>query len=127
MISRRVIRFVQQELKSLKYRIGEPDGKLGPKTESGLRKALDKRKGELPEGWVSWPRTRLITAYVQLRCRDENVNPGRIDGFGAARPTTPSMLFVNAYRIIWLHRISATPRTSIKTAVTCGHARKKRT
>ena len=81
MISRRVIRFVQQELKSLKYRIGEPDGKLGPKTESGLRKALDKRKGELPEGWVSWPRTRLITAYVQLRCRDENVNPGRIDGF----------------------------------------------
>jgi len=80
MMSMRVIRFVQEELKSLGFRVGDPDGKLGAKTEKGLRNALAKRKEELPEGWTDWPRTRLLTAYVQLRCQDERVNPGPVDG-----------------------------------------------
>lgn len=80
MISQRVIRFVQEELKSLRYRVGTPDGKLGPKTEAALRKALATRDDELPDNWRSWPRTRLLTGYVQLRCQDEGVNPGAIDG-----------------------------------------------
>lgn len=80
MISQRVIRFVQEELKSLGYQIGKPDGKLGKNTEKHLKTALAKRRSELPTGWVSWPRTRLFTAYVQLRCKDENTDPGDIDG-----------------------------------------------
>lgn len=80
MISMRVIRFVQKELKSLGYRIGTPDGKLGAKTEKGLRGALAKRKAELPDDWRDWPRTRLFTAYVQLRCKDEKIDPGPVDG-----------------------------------------------
>ncbi len=80
MITTRVIRFVQQELKDRGHRIGTVDGTVGPKTEKALRKELAKRNDELPEGWEAWPRTRLFTAYVQLRCRDENVDPGVIDG-----------------------------------------------
>lgn len=80
MISKRVIRFVQEELASLGHDVGTPDAKLGPKTEKGLRGELVKREDELPEGWKDWPRTRLLTAYVQLRCQDEGVDPGPIDG-----------------------------------------------
>lgn len=80
MINARVIRFVQAELIELKHKIGKPDGKLGPKTEEGLRAALGKRGGELPVDWQGWPRTRLFTAYVQLRCGDEGVDPGVVDG-----------------------------------------------
>ena len=80
MISQRVVRFIQEELKGLGYKIGTPNGQLGPKTEAALRKALTTRNDELPDGWKVWPRTRLLTAYVQLRCQDENVNPGTIDG-----------------------------------------------
>jgi hypothetical protein len=81
MISMRVIRFIQAELKGLGYRLGKPDGKLGPKTEKALRSALAKRKSRIPADWMRWPRTRLFTAYVQLRCKDEKVNPGKIDGY----------------------------------------------
>lgn len=79
-ISTRVIRFVQNELIQLGHRIGSVDGRLGPNTEKALRKELADRAAELPPGWESWPRTRLFTAYVQLRCREEGVNPGAIDG-----------------------------------------------
>jgi hypothetical protein len=79
-ISSRVIRFVQQELKQLGEPIGHVDGRLGPRTEKGLRNRLLLRDTDLPEGWRHWPRTRLLTGYVQLRCRDEDVDPGAIDG-----------------------------------------------
>jgi hypothetical protein len=79
-ISTRVIRFIQNELKQLGYHIGKVDGKLGPKTEKGLRQELRKSENKLPEEWKEWPRTRLFTAYVQLRCIQEGVNPGVIDG-----------------------------------------------
>jgi hypothetical protein len=79
-ISTRVIRFVQNELRQTGYRIGSVDGRLGPKTEKALRKELAGRTGELPNEWNGWPRTRLFTAYVQLRCKEERVNPGAIDG-----------------------------------------------
>lgn len=79
-VSTRVIRFVQKQLKQLGYRIGEVDGRLGQKSEKGLRKELKNRAAQLPGGWENWPRTRLFTAYVQLRCKEEKVNPGEIDG-----------------------------------------------
>jgi hypothetical protein len=79
-ISTRVIRFVQKELEQLGYRIGEVDGRLGQKTENGLRKELVKRVEKLPASWESWPRTRLFTAYVQLRCGEEGADPGGVDG-----------------------------------------------
>jgi len=79
-ISSRVVRFIQDELKKNGHRLGASDGRLGPKTERALRKALQPRDAELPDNWEGWPRTRLFTAYVQLRCRDEEVDPGAIDG-----------------------------------------------
>lgn len=79
-ISTRVIRFVQNELKTLGLAAGNADGNLGPNTEKALRSALTKRANALPEGWGGWPRTRLLTAYVQLRCKEEGVNAGKIDG-----------------------------------------------
>lgn len=80
MISSRVVRFIQKELKEIGHRVGTIDGRLGPKTERALRKELEPRSSQLPDGWEDWPRTRLFTAYVQLRCEDEGVNPGSIDG-----------------------------------------------
>ena len=81
MISARVVRFVQEELKKKGLLAARPNGRLGPKTERALRKALARRKRELPEDWESWPRTRIFTAYVQVRCRDEDVDPGPVDGY----------------------------------------------
>lgn len=80
-ISSRVVRFIQQELSRNGHRLGASDGRLGPKTEHALRSALQPRDVELPANWEGWPRTRLCTGYVQLRCRDEGVDPGAIDGF----------------------------------------------
>ena len=80
MITAKVIRFVQQKLNTSGHPTGNPDGKLGPDTEKGLRSALIARDAELPIGWRNWPRTRLFTAYVQLRCKDEKVDPGVVDG-----------------------------------------------
>jgi hypothetical protein len=81
MITTRVIRFVQEELKTKGQMTARPNGKLDATTEKALRKALTRRRRELPEDWESWPRTRIFTAYVQLRCRDEGVDPGPVDGY----------------------------------------------
>jgi hypothetical protein len=81
MINARVIRFVQEELEKKGHLKRKSDGKLGPKTEKALRKALETRKKELPEDWADWPRTRIFTGYVQLRCKDEGADPGDVDGY----------------------------------------------
>ena len=79
-MSTRVIRFIQHELKEIGHPIGEVDGRLGPKTETALRDELSKHADRLNAEWQRWPRTRLFTAYVQLRCEEEGVDPGVIDG-----------------------------------------------
>jgi hypothetical protein len=81
MFSTPEIRFVQTELRDNGHRTGSADGKLGPRTEKALRSALTRRDDELPSAWRDWPRTRLFTGYVQLRCRDEGVDPGPADGY----------------------------------------------
>ncbi len=79
-ISSTVIRFIQNELNARGHAAGDVDGRLGADSEGALRRALTPRRSELPEGWDAWPRTKLLTGYVQLRCRDEGVDPGTIDG-----------------------------------------------
>ena len=78
---RSTIRVLQGLLKDEGYRIGTVDGIPGPKTEAGLMKALGKRACRLPEGWESWPRTRLVTLYLQLCCHEHDIDAGKVDGY----------------------------------------------
>ena len=69
-ISSTVIRFIQNELNERGHAAGDVDGRLGADSEGALRRALRPRRAELPDDWEAWPRTKLLTGYVQLRCRD---------------------------------------------------------
>ena len=81
MFTARVVRFVQEELRQKGYRIGKSDGKLGRKTERALRRELAKVAQRLPPTWQDFPRTRLFTLYVQIRCQEEKSDPGPLDGY----------------------------------------------
>lgn len=81
MESKSVVRVVQGLLRDEGYRIGAVDGIPGPKTGAALVKALGKRESRLPEGWASWPRTRLGTAYLQLCCHEHEIDAGKVDGY----------------------------------------------
>lgn len=60
------------------------DGRLGPGTEKRLDVVLVARKGDLPPRYrdaiLAGPRTRKITAYIQLLARDAGIFVGSVDG-----------------------------------------------
>lgn len=81
-MKKRIARLVQAELKAEGYRVGDTDGIAGPKTEAALDKALAKRRRKIPdENWRAWPRTRKVTAYVQLVAHENAIDAGIIDGY----------------------------------------------
>lgn len=74
------IRIVQQSLVDEGYNPGKVDGKLGANTYGAVIEALLKWQNELPQDWQSWPNSRKTTAYLQLLCREHNIDVGKIDG-----------------------------------------------
>jgi len=76
-----VIKTVQSLLKKECSEIGKIDGKAGKKTKACLNKALKKRKKKLPSGWSDWPKTRKMTAFIQLVGAEKGIDSGAIDGY----------------------------------------------
>jgi len=76
-----IVKMVQALLKRECPSIGKIDGKAGKKTKACLNKALKKRKKEMPSGWTNWPKTRKMTAYIQLVSAEKGIDSGVIDGY----------------------------------------------
>jgi hypothetical protein len=74
------IRQVQKQLAADQRYSGKIDGKRGPKTDAAITASLSARRIELPAGWETWSSKRKSVAYLQLLCRDKDIDPGKIDG-----------------------------------------------
>jgi hypothetical protein len=76
-----IIRTVQSWLKKEGFPLMEMDGTISDETELYLDEALIKREEKLPSNWVKLPRTRKITAYIQLVAHENNFDAGAIDAY----------------------------------------------
>ncbi len=81
MMKTSVVKTVQSLLKKECSNIGKIDGHAGKKTKVCLDKALKKRKKKVPSGWKDWPKTRKMTAYIQLVSAEKDIDSGVIDGY----------------------------------------------
>ena len=75
------IRLLQQSLIDEGFRSGPVDGVLGDKTYAAAEKALKKRITSLPVEWPNWTSKRKAIAYLQLLCKERDIEVGAIDGF----------------------------------------------
>ena len=76
----REIRLMQIHLADANLYTSKIDGKRGPRTNKAIDGALSKRASELPDSWRSWSSKRKTVAYLQLLCRDSDIDSGKIDG-----------------------------------------------
>ncbi|MEX0966300.1 MAG: M15 family metallopeptidase [Bacteroidia bacterium] len=72
-ITKKDIRFVQQQLNAKGYNAGPVDGMLGSKTMSALSNIPD-----LPRDWAN---ARKVVGFIQLLAREHNIEAGPVDGF----------------------------------------------
>lgn len=79
------IRLLQGRLKEAKLYSGPIDGKRGPGTDAAVQKALLRRKSKLPAGWNDWDGKRKMIALVQMACKENDLDPGGVDGFYGPR------------------------------------------
>lgn len=75
------IKLLQQSLKQAGFDPGPIDGDLGSNTYGAVRAALDDRASGLPAEWASWSNRRQAVLYLQLLCKEENIEVGEIDGY----------------------------------------------
>lgn len=79
------IRIAQRHLRDGGFDPGPVDGRLGPRTEAALDRALATRREDLApahaEAILGRSRRRKVTAYVQLLARDAGIESGAVDGF----------------------------------------------
>lgn len=74
------VRLLQQSLVDKGYELGKVDGKLGKKTYAAVESALEKHITELPEKWKDWPNSRKCVAMLQILCKEQDIEVGKIDG-----------------------------------------------
>ncbi|GBC60419.1 hypothetical protein DENIS_1371 [Desulfonema ishimotonii] len=79
------IRLIQKNLSEEGLYTGQTDGKRGPQTDKAVNAALSDRSQDLPDEWSEWPEKRKAVAYLQLICKDNDIDPGPIDGFYGPR------------------------------------------
>lgn len=74
------VRLVQEGLAKAGHAPGRIDGKLGENTYAAVETVLANRSGELPEEWTDWSGRRKCVAYLQLLCKEQGIEVGKIDG-----------------------------------------------
>ena len=74
------VRLLQESLVEKGFIPGKVDGKLGKNTYAATQKALLEHKVDLPDNWEEWPNRRKCIAMLQLLCKEENIEVGKIDG-----------------------------------------------
>ena len=75
------VRAVQRALIAEGFNPGEVDGKTGSRTYGAVNQALQRRTADLADDWLQWSDSRKTVAYLQLLCKDQDIEVGRIDGF----------------------------------------------
>ena len=90
------VKLIQKNLAEKNLYSGDIDGKRGEKTNKAIGTALLDHTASLPEGWKSWSSKRKAVAYLQLLCRERDIDSGKIDGFYG--PQTESA--ASQYRIL---------------------------
>ena len=75
------VRSIQIELQALGYYVTTIDGNRGPATHTAVVQGLESRSGDVPYDWIGWSDKRKCIAYLQLLCRDHDIDPGAIDGW----------------------------------------------
>jgi hypothetical protein len=76
-----IIRTVQSLLKKEGFPITQIDGIFNHSTDLYLDEALIGRENKLPSNWMNLPRTRKITAYIQLVAHENGFDAGVIDAY----------------------------------------------
>lgn len=76
-----VVRMIQQSLIKEGFNPGAVDGQLGNNTYRAVNGALTKRKANLPDDWQGWSNSRKTVAYIQLLCKERDIDVGEIDGY----------------------------------------------
>jgi hypothetical protein len=76
-----VVRMVQQCLIKEGFDPGIVDGLPGDNTDRAVNDALTQRTAGLPVDWAGWPKTRKVVAYLQVLCKERDIDVGDIDGF----------------------------------------------
>lgn len=76
-----VVRLLQEMLQQARFDPGPIDGHLGDHTYRAVHAALERRTSGLPAEWQSWSNRRQAVAYLQLLCKDKNIEVGVLDGY----------------------------------------------
>ena len=80
-MNKRIIRFAQTQLNAGGFDAGPVDGIYGTRTLRAVENAVGKRGDQAPEGWRDWSKKRKIIAYIQILCKAQDIEVGKIDGF----------------------------------------------
>jgi len=80
-MTRLTVRLIQRQLSAEGFAPGDIDGKLGRDSYAAVEKALLARLPNLPPEWQSWSNPRKTVAYLQLLCKEQQIEVGPIDGY----------------------------------------------
>ncbi len=75
------VRVIQQALHDEGFNPGKIDGKTGKKTYAAVKKLLQRRTADVPDGWKRWSDYRQAVGCLQLLCTDQGLDAGKIDGY----------------------------------------------
>jgi hypothetical protein len=75
------VRLMQEVLREEGFQPGPIDGRPGDTTYAAVAQALTGRGATVPPGWEDWSNHRKAVAYVQILCREKNIEVGEIDGY----------------------------------------------
>ena len=90
------VKLIQKHLAGKNLYWGDIDGKRGEKTNKAINTALLDHTTSLPDDWQSWNNKRKAVAYLQLLCKERDIDAGKIDGFYGPQTETAA----SQYRIL---------------------------
>ena len=98
-MTKKAIKIIQEYLKKEGLYSAEIDGICGSKTLKALDDVLESKYAELPRDWRTWSKNHKLAAYLQLICKDHDIEVGPIDGYWGQRTdfAYDSLLYFRQY------------------------------
>jgi hypothetical protein len=76
-----IIKSAQEQLNAGGFDAGPVDGMYGDRTLGAVENALEKWGSQIPDDWRKWSKRRKLIAYIQMLCKEKEIEVGKIDGF----------------------------------------------
>lgn len=76
----RAVKIIQRELQAQGLYGGAIDGQRGPITDEAVQAALTARSDEIERDTSSWSAKRKAICFLQLMCKDKEIEVGALDG-----------------------------------------------